>query len=107
MKKIEVDLDIVKIYDLSGYLVLNYINAMVETNKNLGVNYYNGKFWTKQSIADIVKSYNLFTRGKVANAIRKLVDDEILEKRNEKEDNGSWNDNWYTITDKGLNLLNN
>lgn len=106
MKKIEVDLDIVKDYDLSGYLVLNYICAMVDVSKDLGVNYYDNKYWTKQSISDVVNFYSIFTRGKITNTIRKLVNDGLVEKRNERDDKGSWSENWYTITEKGYNLLN-
>lgn len=106
MNKIEIDLDIVREYGLSGYLVMTYLNTMINASKNLGVNYFDGKYWTNQSIADIVKSYNIFSRGTINNTLRTLIDKGILEKRNDKDDKGSWNNNWYTFTEKGLEIIN-
>lgn len=107
MNKVEIDLDIVRELGLDGYLLLKYIDAMVETNKHLGLNYMDGKYWVGQSISGFMKVHNLFSRGKVINALKRLVNDGLIMKLNAKDNSGNWLDNIYTITEKGKELLIN
>lgn len=105
MNKIEIDLDVAQEIGIDGYLILTYIDKMVDTNRKLQINNINGDYWMSQSIAGFMKVYGLFSRSKIINILNKLIDDGYILKFNIKNDSGSWMDNIYTITEKGKSIL--
>ena len=87
-------------YGATKALVLQQINSWINYNKANNQNFYDGKFWTYNSVEAWTKLIPYFSYEQMRKILRDLESDGLIEK-------GKYNKtsmdktSWYTITDKG------
>lgn len=85
-------------------IVLNHLYYWVHHNKTNNINFYEGRYWTYNSIGAFTRQFPFFTQAQIRRILNKLKDNGII-------DTGNFNKNnydrtiWYTLTQKGLCLL--
>lgn len=98
------NVSVAKELGIAPAIILEHFRYFILNNKKERKNYRNGKYWTFNSIKGLCDFFPYFTKDQVTYAIQKLVDFGVVEK-------GSFNNKgfdrttWYTITEKGFNLL--
>jgi len=92
-----------KEYGLVQSILLQHFAFWINVNKKKGVNFYDDKTWTYQTLQTLLEKFSFLTIDKIRYAIKKLVNDGVIIK-------GNYNKNkydkttWYAFKDD--NLLN-
>lgn len=85
-------------------VILESINHWVLRNKKRGINLHDGKYWVEATVADFGECFPYFSRGQLNLCITKLKDAGYIETGHFCEDAFD-RTTWYTITEKGKELL--
>lgn len=98
------DVDIAKEYGILEAILLQNIWFWIEKNKANNMHFYDGKYWTYNSIKAFAEIFPYATERQIRTALDKLIDNGILEKGNYNKV-GFDKTLWYAITSKGYSIL--
>ena len=93
-------------YGMAEAVILNHFEYWIEKNKANERNFYDGSYWTYNSVKAFKEIFPYLTEKKISSAIAKLKDEGIIK-------TGNYNENkydrtlWYAITEKGFSILQN
>ena len=94
------DVDIAAKYGILEAILLNHINFWVQKNEANGEQFYNGRYWTYNTVKAYHELYPYATSGAIRRALNHLKDEGLIE-------TGNFNKVaydrtlWYTITENG------
>lgn len=105
MASISFDVEVAKEITVEGAIILNHIYFWVRKNQINGKNFHKGKYWTYNSCKGFADYFQCITERVVSLRLKKLEDDGYIQ-------TGTFSKSmmnrtkWYTLTEKGLCLLN-
>lgn len=100
------DVEIAKEYGIAAAIILNHLDFWIEKNIANESNYFDGEYWTYNSIKAMKALYPYMSEKKIRSALNKLKDEDLIKTGNY---NKSAYDRtlWYAITEKGKSILQN
>lgn len=95
--------DIAEQYGIPAAILLEHIRYWTDKNKANGAHFYDGRYWTYNSVKAFTELFPYFSEKQVRGHLTRLVDEGLILKGNY---NASAYDRtaWYTLTDKGEGL---
>ena len=99
------NIEIATKYGMLEAVLLENIHYWIEKNKTDGRNFYDGKYWTYNSVKKFAELFPYASEKKIRSAIKVLREEGIL-------DVGNYNQHkmdktlWYSFTEKGETLFN-
>lgn len=94
------DVDIAKKYGILEAVLLNNMQFWIEKNKANKVNYFDGLYWTYNSIKAFSELFPYVSQKQIGLALKHLIDEGILKTGNYNK--SSYDRTlWYAITEKG------
>lgn len=98
------DKDIAVEYGIIEAILLNNIQIWLEKNKANNVNYYDGSYWTYNSIKAFNTLFPYCSERQIQNALKHLKEENIIKTGNY---NTSTYDRtlWYAFTEKGTSIM--
>lgn len=100
------DIEIAKQYGIEEAVILNNIYYWIEKNRANGQHFYDGYYWTYNSVKAFNELFPYMSAKKIRNALKHLIDEEILI-------TGNYNERaydrtlWYALTEKGKSICLN
>lgn len=100
------DTEIAEKYGLEASIILNNISYWIQHNEANEKNFYDGKYWTFNSVKAFNELFPYMSEKKIRNALKALEEDGIIV-------TGNYNKlacdrtKWYAITEKGKCILSN
>ena len=97
-------IEIAKEYGLLEAIIINNLFFWIEKNKANNVNYYDGTYWTYNSIKALNELFPYASERKISYALKHLEEEEIIK-------TGNYNKLaydrtlWYAFTEKGISIL--
>ena len=93
-------------YGMLEAVLMNHMQFWISKNESNNVNYFDGRYWTYNSMKALHKMFPYVSERKLRNALKRLEDDGIIITGNY---NKSAYDRtiWYAITEKGKSILQN
>lgn len=100
------DVEIAKEYGIAAAIILNHLDFWIEKNIANDSNYFDGEYWTYNSIKAMKTLYPYMSEKKIRSALNKLKDEDLIKTGNY---NKSAYDRtlWYALTEKGKSILQN
>lgn len=98
------DKDIATKYGLLEAIILNHLEHWIEKNKANDMNYFDGNYWTYNSIKAYGEIFPYASPKQIQNALKKLIDEGIII-------TGNYNKYtydrtlWYALTEKGKCIM--
>lgn len=98
--------DIATKYGIAEAILLGYFYHWIKVHEKNETNFYDGRYWTFDTVRGLVEKMPYFTRSTVHRAIKKLEENKLII-------TGNFNKlsydktTWYTLTDDGMSLLKN
>lgn len=98
------DVEIAKEYGLKGAILLNHLWFWIEKNKANEVHYYDGTYWTYNSVKAFNKLFPYLSERQINNTLKTLKDKGIIQTGNY---NKSAYDRtmWYAFTKMGVSIM--
>ena len=98
------DVEIAKEYGLKEAILLNHLWFWIEKNKANEVHYYDGTYWTYNSVKAFNKLFPYLSERQINNTLKTLKDKEIIQTGNY---NKSAYDRtmWYAFTKMGISIM--
>ena len=98
------DADIAKQYGVNAAVLLYHIAYWIKHNEANGTNYYDGNFWTYNSMRAFGELFPYMSERQISTALSKLIDDGVIVTGNY---NKSTYDRtlWYALTQKGKCIM--
>lgn len=96
--------DIATKYGIAEAILLGYFYHWIKVHEKNETNFYDGRYWTYDTVRGLVEKMPYLTRSKIHRAIKKLLDSNLIE-------TGNFNKlaydktTWYTLTEDGVLLL--
>ena len=100
------DIDIAEKYGIAEAIFLCNIAFWVKQNALNGHNYFEGKYWTYNSLAAFKGLFCYMSEWTIKKAIKNLKDSGLILTGNFNNDKFN-HTNYYTLTEKGLALIKN
>ena len=100
------NIELAKEYGLLEAIIINNLFFWIEKNKANNVNYYDGTYWTYNSIKALNELFPYASERKISYALKHLEEEEIIK-------TGNYNKLacdrtlWYAFTEKGISILQN
>lgn len=97
-------IDIATKYGIAEAILLGYFYHWIKVHEKNETNFYDGKYWTFDTVRGLVEKMPYFTRSTVHRAIKKLEENKLIL-------TGNFNKlsydktTWYTLTDDGMLLF--
>lgn len=98
------NVDVATQYGLVEAILLNNIYFWVEHNKANCTHFYDGEYWTYNSIKAFLTLFPYLTNKKIRNALDHLEEENIIKSGNYNKSTYD-RTKWYTITKKGYSIL--
>ena len=98
------NIDVATQYGVNSAIILNNIYWWVRKNETSGDNFYDGKYWTYNSVVGFTKYFPYLTEKQIRTALETLVNNGLLEKGNYNK-SAYDRTGWYTVTEKGYSIL--
>lgn len=98
------DKEIAEKYGLLEAIILNHLEHWIEKNKANDMNYYDGNYWTYNSIKAYGEIFPYASPKQIQNALKKLIEEGIII-------TGNYNKYtydrtlWYALTEKGKCIM--
>ena len=98
------NIELAKEYGLLEAIIINNLFFWIEKNKANNVNYYDGTYWTYNSIKALNELFPYASERKISYALKHLEEEEIIK-------TGNYNKLaydrtlWYAFTEKGISIL--
>lgn len=98
------DIDIASEYGVNAAILLENIGYWVKQNEANGTNYYDGQYWTFNSLRALRELFPYMSEKQIYTALQKLIDAGLIVTGNY---NSNWHDRtlWYSLTEKGKWIL--
>lgn len=96
--------DIATKYGIAEAILLGYFYHWIKVHEKNETNFYDGRYWTFDTVRGLVEKMPYFTRSTVHRAIKKLEENKLIL-------TGNFNKlsydktTWYTLTDDGMLLF--
>ena len=103
--KIHFDKTIAEIYGIYSAIVLDNILYWVKENEKNNKNYYEGKYWTYNTIKEFSEHLSFMTQKQIRTTMIILREEGLIEVSNFNKT--CCRTNWYTVTEKAINIINN
>ena len=100
------DIDLAKIYGVNEAILLNNIAFWVVKNKANKQNYFEGRYWTFNSVKAYSDLFPYLSASTIKRALKHLKDEGIIMTGNFNNDQHN-RTNFYTLTEKGIALVSN
>ena len=97
-------IDIATEYGIEEALLLGYVYHWVCRNKENGVNFHDGKYWTFDSRRALAKKFPYISPSKIYRAFNHIEKEGLLLTGNYNK-LGRDRTTWYTLSEKGLSLF--
>lgn len=100
------DVDLAVKYGVNAAVILNHIAFWVKTNESKKVNFFEGRYWTYNSVRAFNETFPYLGVNQIRQALNKLVADGMIQK-------GNYNKaaydrtTWYALTEKSDPLFKN
>lgn len=98
--------EIAQKYGIAEAIILNHFEYWIAKNKANECNFFEGDYWTYNSVRAFKEIFPYLTEKKISFALSKLKNEGIIK-------TGNFNENkhdrtlWYAITEKGFSILQN
>lgn len=89
---------------INGAIMLNHLHYWVKKNADNGMNYYDGYFWTYNSIAAYKKQFPFWSEKTIYRILRELEVNGYVKTGNYNQ-SAYDRTKWYALTEKSLKLL--
>lgn len=99
------DTEIAVKYGVNAAILLENFGYWVGVNRANRQNFYDGYYWTYNSVKAYGEIFPYMSKRQIQTAIEKLVDEGLVIKGNYNK-SGFDRTAWYTLSEKGENLLN-
>lgn len=98
------DIEIAQQYGINAAVILDNMYFWVEKNRANEMNYYDGRYWTYNSVKAFSRLFPYLSPRAINTALKKLIDDGLIVTGNY---NTSSYDRtlWYAITEKGFSIM--
>lgn len=106
MKKIIIDETVSYECGLMGAAILYWLKSEYDKNKINNINFLDNSYWVDISIRKLSNVYKFLSPSKVNTGLSKLLENNYIIKHNTTNSDNGNSSNWYTITNKGLTILN-
>ncbi len=90
-----------KDYGVNAAIILQHIAFWVSKNRQNNKNFIDGKYWTYQTLNELLEKFNFLSIDKIRYAIEKLIKAKIIVK-NRHSKNRYDRTNWYAFEDENL-----
>lgn len=100
------DTEIAEIYGVNAAILLNNIAFWVQKNAANDVNFFEGRYWTYNSVSAFSKLFPYLSKSQITTALKKLEGEGIIQTGNFNQ-SAYDRTTWYAFTDKGEQLLRN
>jgi len=99
------DVEIARLYGVNCAIILRYLQFWINHNRERGLNYRDGMYWTYNSIQAMTEAFPYMTERQIRYAMKQLRDEGIIVIANH---NKTPRDRtlWYAITEYGESVLN-
>lgn len=100
------DTEIAKKYGINIAILLNHLNFWILKNKANDKHFYNGTYWTYNSIKAFHDLFPYLSERQITNALNKMIELGLIKK-------GNFNTNsydrtcWYALTNLGVSIMQN
>lgn len=97
------DVDIAKMYGVNAAILLKYVGHWIDKNKANGKHFYDGKYWTYNSVKAFKDLFPYMSEKVIRNTLQKLEDEGVIV-------TGNYNKvaydrtTWYAFTEKGKSI---
>ena len=98
------DVDVAVKYGVNAAIILNNLYFWVEKAKANRTNFYDGKYWTYNSVKAFAKLFPYMSERQISTALCKLEDEGLIEKGNYNKSSYD-RTTWYTLTEKAFYIL--
>lgn len=98
------DIEIAKEYGILPAVLLNHLWYWIEHNRANDKNYYDGEYWTFNSIKAFEELFPYASQKQIRTALKKLIDDDVIK-------TGNYNKltydhtTWYAFTELGKSIM--
>lgn len=97
------DVELAQRYGAEEAILLNHFEYWIELNRANGENYYDGRYWTFNSMKAFATIFPYMSEKKIRNALKHLQDEGIIVTGNYNKQ--PWDRTlWYAFTDYGLSI---
>lgn len=96
--------DIATKYGIAEAILLGYFYHWIKVHEKNETNFYDGKYWTFDTVRGLVEKMPYFTRSTVHRAIKKLEENKLILTGNFNKISYD-KTTWYTLTDDGMLLF--
>ena len=76
------DVEIAKEYGIAAAIILNHLDFWIEKNIANESNYFDGEYWTYNSIKAMKALYPYMSEKKIRSALNKLKDEDLIKTGN-------------------------
>lgn len=103
MKAFLFDVEMAKIYGVENAVMIWNLQHWIEHNESNGKHYYNGRYWTYNSIDAYTKIFPFWSRGQIRRILKSLEENDVIVTGNFNED-ARVRTIWYAFTDSFLQM---
>ncbi len=95
------DVEFARIYGVEEAVLINTFIHWIDYNRQMGVNYIDGRTWMYQTQEEIASRYPYWNRRQILRIIKSLVDQGVLISDNHSKD--KWHKTqWYALKNEGI-----
>ena len=98
------DIEIAQDYGIETAIILKHLYFWIEKNKANDDNYFEGKYWTYNSVKAFSDLFPYMTEKKIRSTLIKMEDDELIITGNFNKSQYD-RTKWYALTDKAYSIL--
>ena len=99
------DIDIARRFGILEAILLHYFEFWIQKNKANDTNFYDGHYWTYNSISAFVELFPYATKSKICTALNHLEKEGLIATNNYNKSSYD-RTKWYRLTDAGIAVLN-
>ena len=98
------NVEIAEEYGLEIGILIENFHFWILKNREENINYEDGYYWTYNTLVELSKIFPYWNRDQIHRALRKMVKEDLLIVSNYNKSSFD-KTNWYTLTEKALDLL--
>ena len=98
------DVDIAKEYGILEAILLHYFDFWIQKNEANDTNFYDGYYWTYNSISAFIKLFPYASKSKLCTALNNLEKEGLIATSNYNKSSYD-RTKWYRLTNKGKAVL--
>lgn len=91
---------------IAAAVIYNYLVYWCDQNRQLGINEYDGYFWTYHSVRDLQETFNYMSAGQIRRSINLLVEKGLVKVGNYNKI-GIDRTKWYAVVNTDLSKMTN